>query len=184
MALGGLGEIKGGREGQWWAAAVDGGPAVKLFLASQSYDDVCDTSLYWKGVASPSHIGQFLNSLSTSWGRFTLWDNTQDVPRELRPSDLDAGSPKFQSGRVYLGIRRSEGADGVMDVWADGENVTHGLTREVGVAMPHQLLSHEGIAAACKSLLAQTFLGGGSLKEGEVSSLLSAVRDTVQHHFR
>jgi hypothetical protein len=113
-----------------------------------------------------------------------LWDNTQDAPEELGPSDIGIGSPKFPSGRVYLGIRRSEGADGVIDVWADGENVTHRLTREVGVAMPHQLLSHEGIAAACKSLFAQTFLGGGYLKEGEASSLLSDVRNTVQHHFR
>jgi hypothetical protein len=184
MALGRLDEIKRGREGRWWAAAVDGGPAVKLFLASQSSSDACDTSLYWKGVANPSHISQFLDSLSKSWGRFKLWDNTQDAPQELGPSDIGAGSPKFPSGRVYLGIRRSEGADGVMDVWADGENATHGLTREVGVAMPHQLLGHEGIEDACKSLLAQTLLGGGSLKETEVSSLLSAVKDTVKDHFQ
>jgi hypothetical protein len=124
MALSRLGEIKGGREGRWWAATVDGGPAVKLFLASQSSSEICDTSLYWKGVASPSHIGQFLNSLSKSWGRFKLWDNTQDAPKELGPSDIGVGSPKFPAGRVYLGIRRSEGADGVMDVWADGEKTS------------------------------------------------------------
>lgn len=167
--------------GHWVTIPYKGSPVVKLFLPLGSDPDYHrPLSLFWQGQGKWAAVAGFFGSLKGIWGDLQLRDLSRPDPSEIDADDYFGTILWFMSQRhVFLEV---ESGEHKIDLWADIEVDSQGLTPEVGLAIDADLLKLPQMKEACVDLISQT-IRCRKIRDEDVRGLMTLVSSSAEEHY-